>query len=142
MESDEKQAKHLEFVQGVINRLASNSFSYKGWAVVTVSALAALAISKDNDPRYFLAASVSVLCFWGLDGFYLREERLFRKLYDAVRKGEVEEYSMDRKPFETKVKSWLCTCWSRTIWPLYFPVFFLILGAALMEFYLKSQGGG
>ena len=27
----EKKLKHLEFIQGVINRLAANSFQMKGW---------------------------------------------------------------------------------------------------------------
>ena len=36
--------KHLELIQGVINRLSTNSFLLKGWSVVLVSALFALLI--------------------------------------------------------------------------------------------------
>ncbi len=32
-------AKHLEFVQAVINRLAGNSFLLKGWSITLVSGL-------------------------------------------------------------------------------------------------------
>ena len=32
----ENYRKHLEIIQGVINRMASNSFSLKGWAVTLV----------------------------------------------------------------------------------------------------------
>jgi len=38
----ENKPKHLEFIQGVINRLSTNSFLLKGWSVVLVSALFAL----------------------------------------------------------------------------------------------------
>ena len=34
----DRKIKHLEFIQGVINRLASDSFRMKGWSVVLVSA--------------------------------------------------------------------------------------------------------
>ena len=30
----QQKLKHLEFIQGVINRLATNSFQMKGWSVV------------------------------------------------------------------------------------------------------------
>ena len=32
----EAKLKHLEFMQGVINRLATDSFRVKGWVVVLV----------------------------------------------------------------------------------------------------------
>lgn len=34
--------KHLEFIQKAVQRMASNSFTLKGWSVVLVSALFAL----------------------------------------------------------------------------------------------------
>ena len=34
----ESKYKHLELIQGVINRLSSSSFLLKGWSVVFVSA--------------------------------------------------------------------------------------------------------
>ena len=36
--------KHLEFIQGVINRLSTDSFRMKGWAVVLISALLVLLV--------------------------------------------------------------------------------------------------
>ena len=35
----DRKIKHLEFIQGVINHLASDSFRMKGWCVVLVAAL-------------------------------------------------------------------------------------------------------
>ena len=51
----EDKRKHLELVQGVINRMASNSFMLKGWAVTLVAGIFALA-ATDKDKLYFLVA--------------------------------------------------------------------------------------
>ncbi|MDE0668129.1 MAG: hypothetical protein OXI48_03775, partial [bacterium] len=75
---------YLAMIQGVINRLAQNSFLLKGWSVLLVSALLAVAAGSSEDwilPVAFLPA----VAFWGLDGYYLRQERLFRRLYDHAR---------------------------------------------------------
>lgn len=49
--SDESRMKHLEFIQGVVNRLAQNSFSLKGWSITLVSALFLLS-AKESDSKY------------------------------------------------------------------------------------------
>lgn len=87
-----KKLKHLELVQGVINRMANNSFMLKGWAVTLVAGIFALA-GKDTDKLYFLVAYVPVLVFWGLDAYYLLQERLYRSLYDKVR--QIDEGEID-----------------------------------------------
>ncbi len=33
---DTQTIKHLELIQGVVNRLANNSFAFKAWAIVLV----------------------------------------------------------------------------------------------------------
>ena len=33
----EKKIKHLEMIQGVINRMAGNSFALKGWSVTLIA---------------------------------------------------------------------------------------------------------
>ena len=67
MMSDERKLKHLEFIQGVINRLSTNSFLLKGWSVVLVSALFALS-AADSQPIFALLACIPAFVFWGLDG--------------------------------------------------------------------------
>ena len=81
---DVNKLKHLEMIQGVINRMAGNSFLIKGWCVTLVAAIIALA-SKDSDKRFIIIAYYPVLVFWVLGGFFLNQERLYRNLYDAVR---------------------------------------------------------
>ena len=44
----EQKLKHLEFIQGVINRLATNSFQMKGWSVVLVAAILVLLVRENR----------------------------------------------------------------------------------------------
>lgn len=92
-----KQA-HLEMIQGVINRMAGNSFLLKGWAVTLVVGLFALDISKTNI-SFAKIAFLPIVLFWVLDGYFLYQERLSRDLYDAVRLKEEThiDFSMQRK---------------------------------------------
>lgn len=92
----DKKYKHLELVQGVINRMASNSFMLKGWAVTLLAGIFVLA-GKDTDKLYFIVAYVPVLVFWGLDAYYLLQERLYRSLYEKVRKTEEDDIDFSLK---------------------------------------------
>ena len=84
----EIQVKHLEFIQAVIKRMAGNSFQIKAWAVVLVSALLGFGVQQESAGFAVIAVFPAVV-FWTLDAFYLRQERLFRELYDAVRLGKI-----------------------------------------------------
>lgn len=92
----EEKIKHLELVQGVINRMANNSFLLKGWAVTLVAGIFALA-GKDTDKLYFLAAYIPVIVFWGLDAYYLLQERLYRSLYEKVRQTDKNKIDFSLK---------------------------------------------
>lgn len=72
--------------------MANNSFMLKGWAVTLVSGIFVLA-GKDTDKLYFLVAYLPVIVFWGLDAYYLFQERLYRSLYDKVR--QTDENAID-----------------------------------------------
>jgi hypothetical protein len=112
----EAKLKHLELIQGVVNRMAANSFSLKGWSVVLVSALFALAAANPGVRFYFLAYFPAI-AFWILDAYFLRQECLFRKLYDAVRSlpDAAIDFSMDTTPYVAQVQSWLRTAFSTTL---------------------------
>lgn len=66
-------------MQGVIDRLAGNSFALKGWSVTLVSALLALAVSETKSDL-ILVALLPALTFWGLDGYFLAQERHLERL--------------------------------------------------------------
>ncbi len=113
----EARVKHLEFIQGVVNRLASDSFRIKGWAVVLVAALFVV-LARDGRIESASIGLVPVIIFWGLDGYFLWRERLFRALYDHVRSMEETDidFSMDINGFRTgRTRSWLGATFSRTL---------------------------
>jgi len=77
------QIKHLEFIQAVITRMNANSFQLKGWSIAIVSALLAL-YANSNNVIYIFVAIIPTLLFWGLDAYYLQQERKFRGVYNNV----------------------------------------------------------
>ena len=100
----ENKVAHLGMVQAVITRMAGNSFLIKGWSVTLVAALFALAAAKTNE-SFVCLAFFPAFMFWALDAYFLRQECLFRKLYDHVRvtaAGSVD-FSMDTEPFKENV---------------------------------------
>jgi hypothetical protein len=107
---------HLGFIQGVITRMGANSFYLKGWSVALVVGIFTLS-AKDADHRYILLAYFPVFMFWILDAYFLRQERLFRKLYDAVSQnlGARSEFSMNVKEFEDQVSCVSITALSKTL---------------------------
>ena len=135
----ESKQKHLEFIQTVIARLSSNSFLIKGWTVLLVSAFFALAAPNANLAYVFLAYIPAVI-FWGLDGFFLYQERLFRELYDFVRRkdGSDIDYSMDTTNFKSSKISWVNSTLSITLIPFYGS---LLAAIILVMFFHIIQGG-
>ncbi|GLV12286.1 hypothetical protein MyChFU_56060 [Mycobacterium intracellulare subsp. chimaera] len=92
------QRKHLDFVQAVIARLASSSTATKGWGLTI--ATAAFGFSATKAVPVVADLGLTVVIFFGvLDSYYLREERLFRYLYDDARRGLVEVYSMNKNDY-------------------------------------------
>ena len=113
----EAKFKHLEFIQGVINRLAADSFRMKGWAVVLVSALLVL-LAREGRVEFAYIGFVPTLVFWGLDGYFLWQERLFRDLYNHVRvldEADID-FSMNLSAFK---RTWLGSTFSTTLIPFY-----------------------
>lgn len=120
---DIDQVKHMEFIQAVIARQAGNSFLIKGWAITVSGAIYGFAI---NGLNWQLAAVglAPALIFCFLDAYYLWQERLFRYLYNAVRRGQVSDaYSMDTEPYRQHER-YRGALWSRTILPLYAVILF------------------
>jgi hypothetical protein len=138
----EDAIKHLEFIQAVIARQAQNSFATKGWAVSLVAGILVLA-NKFAGWQYELVALLPAIVFWGLDAFYLRQERLFRKLYDSVRCSCLDEtqksdFNMDISPFSKQVSSLWETCWVGTIAWLYGIMAFVIVVYTALSSWLQK----
>ena len=112
MEPD--RLKQLEFIQGIINRLAQTSFLVKGWSVTLVAALFALA-AKDANLKYAILPYFPVAAFWLLDGYYLHQERLYRALYEDVVAGKVSTLSLNASAYDSGERTWWNTTWSKTL---------------------------
>ena len=136
------RTKHLEFLQNAITRMASNSFLLKGWTITVASALFALA-AKDSNRSFAMLALFPSLAFWGLDACYLRQERLFRRLYDEIRKnGEKREahdpFSMSTAEYSREVSGWFRTLWVPTVVGLHGVV---VVTVFLVFAVIKRAGG-
>lgn len=112
----ETKVAHLQMIQAVITRMAGNSFMIKGWSVTLVAALFALAAANTNELFVYLAYFPAFM-FWALDAYFLRQERLFQKLYDHVRGAEdgSVDFSMNTEPFEENVDGTWGVAWAHTL---------------------------
>lgn len=72
---------HLNIMQAVIHRMASNSASCKAWCITIVSAILVLVVDK-GESKYALIAGIPTLLFLVLDAYYLGLERSFRNSYN------------------------------------------------------------
>lgn len=87
MTFNENETEHLQLIQSIINRMASNGFLLKGWCITLLTALIALSI--DKHPKILVVSILPILGFWYLDAFFLKTERAYRSLYNkAILKDE------------------------------------------------------
>lgn len=135
---EEEKIKHLELIQGVITRMNSNSFQLKGWTITIVAALLALYANSSNI-TYIFVAIIPVLLFWGLDAYYLQQERKFRGIYNNVAglKNDVEIRTFEM-PIQKFKGCQYCFCnvlFSKTIVWLYGTIeSLLLLGGFILKF--------
>ena len=115
-EFGEPELRHLDTIQTVITRLETNTFHIKAIAGTIVAAVLAYAGATENPSKWLAAAGVvPAAVFWVLDAQYLRLGRLFRKLFDGVRRGEVTEpFDMNFKRYNDVVDNvvWIAFSWS------------------------------
>jgi hypothetical protein len=102
----EYMLKEIDIIQDIIKRMAFNSFMIKGWAITLVVVSLLL---KGTEKYQVWIAFIPLLVFWFLDAYFLRQERMYRILYDWVinNRLKTEEYLFDMKTrrFENEVQS-------------------------------------
>ncbi len=133
----EDQRKHLDFVQAVIARLSSSSSATKGWGLTV--ATAAFGFSATKAVPVVAGLGLTIVIFFGiLDSYYLREERLFRYLYDDARQGLVDVYSMNKNNYSGR-----CTrrsvFFSWSVFGFYGPLLLVGLGALAWSAFVCPQ---
>lgn len=116
-ENDSKNTlEAIKIVQGIITRMANNSFVLKGWTVtaVVVALLISGNVVTNIDRR---VAFIPILAFWLLDSYYLHLERLFRKKYRWIVNNPLSSFSeafdLDMRRFR-KWHDYICAVFSIT----------------------------
>lgn len=130
MDKQEKVVKHLEMTQGVINRLGSNSFLLKGWSMTIIAAAMVLVARVELDKPYIVLVFIlPILGFWILDGYFLRQERLFREVYNEIRQQDKTDFEMNPTKHRHKPNcSWPSAMFSPTL-----KIFYLVeIGLTLL----------
>lgn len=127
MEKETILHKEIDLIQGVITRMANNSFMLKGWIVSLIAVLLALTdqtIVATKLTYFNFILILPVLVFWYLDAFFLHKEKCYRKLYDWVIANRMTSdeflYSLDYSRFEPQEKSvWEIMFKNKTLFPFY-----------------------
>jgi len=77
------RVKSLDFVQAIITRLGTNSFTIKGWSIALATAIFAFT-AKESHPRYAALAFLPAVVFWVLDAYYMSLEHAYRDVYNQL----------------------------------------------------------
>lgn len=113
---------HITLLQGIINRLASNSASCKTWCLTLVAALLTLGGST-HVPRIAMVALMPVVIFGFLDTRYLAQERayraLFRDVVGAIREQSYSPQMVFEAQAPVKLGEFCCAFASWSVFPLY-----------------------
>ncbi len=132
--------KEIDIIQECIKRMADCSFKLKGWYISLVTLALTLLIGqgcKLSIVALFLLGVTTV--FWGMDGFFLKTETLYRWKYEWVinarLNGNMENlYDLnpyndrmrkDDKPKNTCIMKYIL---SETLLILYGPVWIIAVG--------------
>lgn len=126
----ESRLKHLEFVQGVITRMNSNSFSMKGWMITIVAGfLAIFAAGKELNEIFLFVAVAPTLLFWLLDTYYLQMEKKYRLLYTDVVNGNAATFVMNTDEYKV---CFFKVLFSKTEWTLYLVIIILLITGGVL----------
>jgi hypothetical protein len=138
MTNEEILHKEIDLIQGVINRMANNSFLLKGWIVSLIAVI--LALTKDtivaSQLSYFnLVLLLPVTVFWYLDAFFLHKERCYRKLYEWVIENRITSnehfYSLNYSRFGKKVNNIFQIMFSKTLFPFYGLIVIILIALSI-----------
>jgi hypothetical protein len=125
--------EEVKTIQEIIKRMASNSFMLKGWAVTLVTATLLLKVATDNKFAIIIGF-IPLFSFWMLDSFYLRQEKLYRKLYEWTIHNRLSDKENTRKCFDMstsqfcdEIPSTYKVMFSPTLRVFYIPTALLLL---------------
>lgn len=128
----EELHKEIDLIQSCINRMANNSFLLKGWGVSIIAVIVALSPEEINKLVVMLTLIMVTISFWYLDAFFIRIEKLYRKMYEWIldkRRHGQREYQYDLNPhrFDKEVESIWKIMFSTTLKWFYGIIMLLII---------------
>lgn len=128
---------HLGILQGVIQRMASNSASCKTWCITMVSAIIVV-IADKGKPQYSLIAILPIFLFFLLDTYYLALEKGFRNSYNELIEKIHKQILTNNdlfvvKPIGEFYKLFFKSIISLSIWVFYLTLFIMIF---LIKWYI------
>lgn len=145
-DGDKILEKEIDLIQSCINRMAQNSFIVKGWIISLITVVFALLPETFNIKILSVVGIIISICFWYLDGFFLKMEKLYRWKYEWVIKKRLSsnEYYYDLNPYNKKM--WLKKenglekkeprvikiMFTKTLIPIYIPI---IIGSLYLFIY-------
>lgn len=101
--SETVRLKHLDYVQSIVARMAHSSTQAKSWLLPVVVATFGYALTQRSGTVALLGVA-AILLFGYMDASYLRQERAYRRLYNAVVAGKVvPELSLDPHDIDRKI---------------------------------------
>jgi hypothetical protein len=125
--------EEVKVIQEIIKRMAGNSFLIKAW---TLTLIVGAFVFKAKNINISIAY-LPLFCFWYLDAYYLRQERLFRKVYDWVREYRLKNndniFNVNPARFNNEVDSILKIMRSISILPFYGIITIALAIATLYE---------
>lgn len=127
----EELHKEIDLIQSCVSRMSNNSFYLKGWLVSVVAILIVISPEDTNKFPILVASLLLTVCFWYLDAFYLRSEKLYRKMYLwtlEYRKDNFREfqYDLNLHRFESEVEKITKIMSSKTLLCFYGTVILII----------------
>lgn len=128
--------KEIDLIQACINRMAQNAFIVKGWTISLVAVVFAILPESFDLTGLCLIGIVGTCCFWYLDAFFLRTERLYRWKYEWVlaNRSHCNDFCYDLNPYNShmwlpnedgsskKVPSYFRVMTANTLTPIYVPL--------------------
>lgn len=131
--------KEVDLVQDIIKRMASNSFMIKGWTITLV----VVTLLLKNDNSKVLIAYIPLIVFWYLDSYFLRQERMYRNLYNWIIKNRLktDEYLLDMNTdrFSSEVDSIVRIMFSKTLLCFYGSIFLLLTVFIIYSLIINSN---
>lgn len=124
---------YFNSIQNIINRMAQNSFYIKAWTITIIAGILVLTFSILNIIIFGTLLVIS-LFFWVLDSYYLKLEKIFRRLYNQKvqdynneqKRKNVLLFDMNIKPFEDLEKKVIRIMISKTEFLFYIPIILII----------------